>query len=184
MRLPLCLVVLLGFGLPLSAAEPATKAPPASTRFGTDCELPPLPPNEVGIARIKDSWDPHDAPQKTMTSFVHHLEHGTAAKVASQVSSALQQVHCLDGAKNGLVVDSPVVIVPDAASNSLVVAASAEYIEEIREQIAKADTAPRQYHVRILLKSKDGTKQHVIMRPQIATLEGQPAAIAVRTADG
>ena len=71
-------------------------------------------------------------------------------------------------------------IIPEAASNSLIIIAKSFYIDKISEMIRKLDKAPKQVVIQVIIQEIDADgKVTVLSRPQVMTIDGNQAAIEV-----
>jgi type II secretory pathway component GspD/PulD (secretin) len=86
---------------------------------------------------------------------------------------------------NGVVIESPVVVIPDVRSNSLIVSAKSPYAEKVQALIKRFDVPVKQIRIRATLTVTDaGGKKTILSRPQVITLEGQKAIIEIGDASG
>ena len=144
-------------------------------------EVRPAPPALPQTAALEKHLPPAAA---TRTTKIYRLRN-VAAKVAAQVIDlAIRTKHKLKPQTNGLIVDSPVIIVPELKTNALIISAEPKYTNEINKLIEKIDATPQSITIqaKISFKSRDG-KTSILSRPIIRTTDGQSASITIDEQD-
>ncbi len=159
MRQFLSLVLVLGLASAACAGEKSKAAPHSKNSHAPSkcCTGPCLP---------------------TTASFDYQLRHLRADDAARQLGEAIAVTG--DRRLNA----SPIVIVAESQSNRLNLTVPAACEDEIGEMIAKIDVEPKQFHVRLKLTQTDEHgKVTTTISPQLITLNGQTATVAVNDAD-
>jgi type II secretory pathway component GspD/PulD (secretin) len=85
----------------------------------------------------------------------------------------------------GIVIESPVVVIPDACTNTLIVSAKSPHAEKVAALIKRFDVPAKQVKIQATLTVTDASgKKSVLSRPQVITLDGQKAIIEIGDASG
>lgn len=176
--------------------EPAAAPRPSQARIdGWDLQFLPARPesDDAKLAPVPDPAGtlepvprlPHLKAPVCLETFIYRLKYAAAAEAAAALDGRLRDAHALALSSRGLVVESKVVIVPDAAGNSLVVVTTPERSAEIQQLLKKIDAPPKPLTIkaRVTQIGPDGQRQ-TVWNPTVQTLEGRPVAIISKGRDG
>ena len=159
----------------------ATPSIPRTTSVsGCLCECPVDPSTTDPQSREPKPCEP----QSRLTK-VYRLEYVDVNTVARKVNDAVEKLLKAKPRHDGVITDSPVVVIPEPASNSLIVSAERPYASMIELLLKELDDPGERILVqaKITLMSASG-KETVISRPQIMTIDGCKAVVSIATADG
>ncbi len=131
----------------------------------------PLAP-QVAAKRV----NPAHSARKTA---VYRIKYIAAQEVAKAVNHELTTVLGEKPKHGGFIVDSPVVIIPEVITNSLLVSAKPSYMDKISEMICRLDQAPTQIQIQIVIQEVEDGEVTVLSRPQVLTLDGTEAVIEI-----
>jgi len=120
--------------------------------------------------------NPADSLRKTT---VYRVKYAAAQEVAWAVNHELTTMLGEKPKHEGFIVDSPVVIIPEVITNSLLISAKPAYMDKILGMIRKLDKAPTQIMVQFLIEEIEDGKATVLSRPQVMTLDGAEAIIEI-----
>lgn len=79
----------------------------------------------------------------------------------------------------GFIVDSPIVLIPEVSTNSLLVTAKSGFIDKIAKIIRKIDKAQTEITIQLLIQEVEDGKVTTLSRPLVRTLDGTEAIIEV-----
>jgi type II secretory pathway component GspD/PulD (secretin) len=121
-----------------------------------------------------------DSGPGTRSTTVYRLKHLAAKDAARALNEKLGKQLDTKPRHDGIVLDSPVVVVPDEASNTLLISAEAAYAGKIAATIQKLDAQPQFVAVRCRISRIDaGGRAEVLSRPRIMTIDGQTAVVEI-----
>jgi hypothetical protein len=136
--------------------------------------------------RIVDALkaNPKSKVTSTRQTFVHRVKYISASQAALAISNAFAKKHKIKITSQGIVADSPVVIVPEHPSNSLIISAAAKYVDEIKQLISTIDKAPKLFRIEATIKAVGADGKQIVARPKMSTYENQLMTVQVKNADG
>ena len=114
------------------------------------------------------------SPRSTVTYRIKNVE---AQKLAEAVNQVLRFMVKKELKRDGFIVDSPVVIIPEPTSNSLIVCATQEYQKKVAEIIRDVDERPTMVMIQVLVEEIENGKATVLSRPQVMTVDGTEAFV-------
>jgi type II secretory pathway component GspD/PulD (secretin) len=114
------------------------------------------------------------SPRSTVTYRIKNVE---AQKLAEVLNQHLQFTAEKGLKRNGFIIDSPVVIIPEVDSNSLIVCATQEYQKKVAEIIRDVDERPTMVMIQVLVEEIENGKATVLSRPQVMTIDGTEAVV-------
>ena len=145
--------------------------------------LKPMRPNSKFDMSLIDDVCKHTK-RKTQ---IYTLKHVAVETVAESINQWLKSKLDVKGAQvNGFICNAPVIIVPDLATNSLIVSVTADFkeMDELGTMIEELDRAPNLIEIKAVLKKTVDGKTKVLANPRLTTLENQPCRVTLDTEDG
>lgn len=118
---------------------------------------------------------------------VYRLKNAAVEEVADSVNQWLKSKLNLKGAAvNGFICNAPVIIVPEVATNSLIVSVAADFdaLEELGALIQEMDRSPHTIEIKAVLKKTVDGKTEVVATPHLIANDNQECSLTVETKDG
>ena len=142
-------------GIPASADEDSLIPIRFAVETRTNCILAAGAPNDlVFVEALLNSLDREDQQSRRQT--VYALKSMMAESVALAVNEYIRSRRTIQHAAPGVVsqyqqIESEVIVVPEAVSNSLIVSATPRYYDEIIKMIEDLDKSPPQVVIQVLI---------------------------------
>lgn len=118
---------------------------------------------------------------------VYRLKNAAVEEVADSINQWLKSKLNLKGAQvNGFICNAPVIIVPEIATNSLIVSVAADFkaADELNEIIQLLDRKPDMIEIQAVLKKTADGKTDVLTVPRIIAKENDQCSVTVDTEEG
>lgn len=118
---------------------------------------------------------------------IYRLKNAAVEKVADSVNQWLKSKLNLKGAAvNGFICNAPVIIVPEVATNSLIVSVAADFeaMDELSAMIQEMDRVPHTIEIKAVLKKTVDGKTDVLAIPHLIANDNQECSLTVETEDG
>ena len=145
--------------------------------------LKPMRPNSRFDMSLIDDVCKHTK-RKTQ---IYALKHVDVEIVAESINQWLKSKLDVKGAEvNGFICNAPVIIVPDLATNSLIVSVTTDFkeMDELGTMIEELDRAPNLIEISAILKKTVDGKTKVLAKPRLTTLENHACRVTLDTEDG
>ena len=145
--------------------------------------LKPMRPNSRFDLSLIDDVCKHTK-RKTQ---IYALKHVAAETIAESINQWLISKLDVKGAHvNGFICNAPVIIVPDLATNSLIVSVTTDFkeMEELGTMIEELDRLPNMIEIQAVLKRTVDGKTKVLAKPRLTTVEDHAVRFTLDTEDG
>lgn len=133
--------------------------------------------NPIAVA---NTVKPADSARRTE---VIRLKNVLVTEAAKAVNDELERVFDVRADHEGFVVKSPVVLVPEVETNSLIVSAKPIYMEKIKSLVGKLDEAQPSVIIQMMIQEVENGKVTTLSRPQVRTTNGTKTVIEVGSTD-
>jgi len=137
----------------------------------------PISPAPQGAAKVNK---PVISQRRTV---VYRIMFVDVKEVAKAVNRELTTILSLKPKLEGFIVDSPIVLIPEVSTNSLLVTAKPGFIDKIAKIIRKIDKAQTEITIQLLIQEVENGKVTTLSRPVVRTLDGKESGIEIGTGD-
>jgi hypothetical protein len=118
---------------------------------------------------------------------VYRLKNAAVEEVADSINQWLKSKLNLKSAQvNGFICNAPVIIVPEIATNSLIVSVAADFkaADELNEMILQLDRTSNTIEIQAVLKKTVDGKTDVLAIPRLIAKENSQCSVTVDTEEG